>query len=290
MLTHFDHAVIAVTDLDAATRQYTELFGLTPSWRGIHPEAGTSNTLYRVANGYVELLAPTGDGPIANVVEGHLDEHGEGMFAVCFAAADADAFAAALRRQGIDAVGPQAGEGREETGEVVRRWRTVLLPREATRGLMLFAIEHETPDALLPLAKPTLSAESAVSAIDHVVVTSPDIDASGALYGDLLGLRLSLDRSFEGRGLRMKFFRVGGATIEVVGRLDAEPDAAATDSFGGLAYQVPDIDAVRERLVAAFDVSEIRDGHKPDTRVCTVRDGTRGVPTLLIEPSTPFRA
>jgi hypothetical protein len=48
---------------------------------------------------------------------------------------------------------------------------------------------------------------------------------------------------------------------------------------------VGDIDAIRSRLLGdRFDVSEIRDGNKPGTRVCTVRDPVHGVPTLLIEP------
>jgi hypothetical protein len=44
---------------------------------------------------------------------------------------------------------------------------------------------------------------------------------------------------------------------------------------------------VRARLVAdGFDVSDTRPGHKPGTRVCSVRDGSCGVPTLLIEAAT----
>jgi len=47
---------------------------------------------------------------------------------------------------------------------------------------------------------------------------------------------------------------------------------------------VRDADAIRVRLVAAgLDVSEVRDGHKPGTRVCTVRGDPCGVPTLLLE-------
>jgi hypothetical protein len=46
---------------------------------------------------------------------------------------------------------------------------------------------------------------------------------------------------------------------------------------------VPDAEAARERLAAAgFDVSEVRPGAKPGTRVCTVRREAWGVPTLLI--------
>ena len=36
---------------------------------------------------------------------------------------------------------------------------------------------------------------------------------------------------------------------------------------------------------AGVDVSEVRTGRKPGTRVMTVRSGTCGVPTLLVQPS-----
>jgi hypothetical protein len=47
---------------------------------------------------------------------------------------------------------------------------------------------------------------------------------------------------------------------------------------------VPDAEAARARLLAAgLDVSEVRAGRKPGTRVLTLRGGTCGVPTLLLE-------
>ena len=53
-----DHVVIAVHNLDAATMDYTALLGRAPSWHGSHPTYGTKNTLFRIDNTYVELLAP----------------------------------------------------------------------------------------------------------------------------------------------------------------------------------------------------------------------------------------
>jgi len=42
----------------------------------------------------------------------------------------------------------------------------------------------------------------------------------------------------------------------------------------------------RARLDASgFDVSEVRDGRKPGTRVFSVRGGTCGVPTLILQPA-----
>ena len=52
----------------------------------------------------------------------------------------------------------------------------------------------------------------------------------------------------------------------------------------GITLNTSDIDATHARLVAAgIDVSEVRIGRKPGTRVLSVRDGTCGVHTLLLE-------
>jgi hypothetical protein len=53
-----------------------------------------------------------------------------------------------------------------------------------------------------------------------------------------------------------------------------------------LSWRVADIDATRARLLSAgVDVSDVRTGRKPGTRVVTVRSGTCGIPTLLVERS-----
>jgi catechol 2,3-dioxygenase-like lactoylglutathione lyase family enzyme len=283
MLHSFDHVIVAVSDLERATQSYSTLLGLAPSWRGRHAEYGTANSLFRLANGYVELLSPAGGGPVGAQVRAAIEENGEGMLGIVFGTDDADAFARVARERGLDVGDPQPGVGHNDDSDAVRRWRNAVLHPKSSRGLLMFAIEHQSPEDALPMAEPTGDANACVRALDHVVVASPDIEASGALYGDALGLRLALDRSFEQRGLRMLFFRIGGVTVEVVGRLGDAPDAAAPDRFGGIAYRVADADAIHGRLTAAgFDLTEVREGNKPGTTVCTVRDGTCGVPTLLI--------
>ena len=50
---------------------------------------------------------------------------------------------------------------------------------------------------------------------------------------------------------------------------------------------MPDAACARARLVDdGFDVTEVRAGAKPGTRVCTVQSRTCGVPTLIIEPTS----
>jgi len=189
-----------------------------------------------------------------------------------------------LRERGLRATDPVAGEGRDERGAGLRRWRNVHLPPEQTRGVLLFAIEHGSPADALPDAVPT-SESGVVRAIDHVVIRTADPEATIALYGNALGLRLALDRTFEERGVRLIFFRVGGVTVEVAARAGADPDRDVPDEPWGIAWQVDDVVAAQARLRSAgFDVSDTRAGNKAGTRVCSVRAGTHGVPTLVIGP------
>ena len=126
--------------------------------------------------------------------------------------------------------------------------------------------------------------------MDHVVVSTQDPERAAALYGARLGLDMALDRSHPDWG-RLMFFRCGDLIVEVTHR-PGKPSEAGQDGFKpatglrGMCWRVADIDATHARLVAAgVDVSEVRTGRKPGTRVMTVRNGTCGVPTLLVQPS-----
>lgn len=127
-----------------------------------------------------------------------------------------------------------------------------------------------------------------VTAIDHVVVQSPDPDRAIALWRDRVGLRLALDRTFPERGLRLVFFRSGRLTLEIAGPHPPPAERDAPDRVHGVSYRVADLAAHRERLLAAgLDVSPIRTGMRPGTIVATVRSGTAGVPTLLLQVMDP---
>jgi catechol 2,3-dioxygenase-like lactoylglutathione lyase family enzyme len=286
VLTTLDHVVLAVRDLPAAAGATARLLGRSPGWTGEHPGAGTANVLFRLENTYLELLAPAGAGPLAEILERHLAARGDGLFALALGTPDAEACHETLESKGLQPGAPASGLGRDTESGAFRKWRSVLLPAERTRGLHLFAIEHLSSPDLLPLTPPLGTAGAAPHALDHVVVRSADVEASRQLFGDALGIRLALDRSFEAFDMRALFFRIGGVTIEVGGSLSAPRDPAAPDALWGLAWKVGDAEAARERLAAAgLDVSPVREGRKPGTRVCTVRSGTCGVPTLLIGPA-----
>lgn len=69
-------------------------------------------------------------------------------------------------------------------------------------------------------------------------------------------------------------------SIEVIAT-DKAPDH---DEMWGLALKTADIDATQKRLLSAgVDVSDVKAGRKPGTRVCTVKSHALAIPTLLIE-------
>lgn len=282
MFHALDHVVVAVVELDVATDAYRRLLGRSPSWRGEHPGLGTANALFRLGNTYLELISPVGDGGVAAHLRARLESDGDGLVSLALATDDAEACARELRERGIAASDPEPGEGRDRAGDAKREWRNVRLPERDTRGVSLFAIEHVSAGDALPRAEPDGDEKAAIAGLDHVVISTSEPDAAASLWGEQLGIRLALDRTFGDRGVRLLFFRLGGVTIELAAQLD--PTGGA-DRLRGLAWQVPDVFAGRERVAAAgFDVTGTRPGNKPGTAVCTVRDGTHGVPTLLIGP------
>ena len=282
MLTSLDHVIVAVADLEPAIGAYARLLGVRPSWRGEHPPLGTVNALFKLENTYLELLSPDVDR--GDWLRKRIEGQGEGLFGLAFGTDDAQACATTLGANGLHPAEPAPGMGRDTDSGAFREWTNVHLPPSDTRGVPIFAIEHRTPDEVLPPSTPLFDPAGAVHALDHVVVRTRDPEASRTLYGDALGLRLALDRDAPQWGGRMLFFRVGGVTVEVVGKSDPEAPEATEDELWGAAWRVADIDLAHARMTeAGLPVSEVRDGRKPGTRVLSVSAETCGVPTLVIE-------
>ena len=75
--TTIDHIIIAVSDLARQALSTPCCLGREPSWRGAHPDYGTANTLFKLDNTYIELLAPQGEGMAADIVNSILEKKGK---------------------------------------------------------------------------------------------------------------------------------------------------------------------------------------------------------------------
>lgn len=285
-----DHVVIAVRDLAAATRDYEALLGRSPSWRGEHPKYGTANTLFRVENTYVELLA-IGDAKgkekrWREQLSRHLDDRGEGVYALALGTPDAKATARQMRDNGLDVADPSDGNGSDLATGARRSWRNALVTPKSTNGARIFFIEHISPPDALPVAPPSAAAGTYVRRLDHAVVLSADMEASRRVWDDQIGARLALDRTFPDRNTRILFFRLGDITIEISGGAEQSHEGQGKpDRIWGLAWGVDSIEATCARLNAAgIETSGARPGIKPGTMIATAKGAaTHGVATLLIE-------
>ncbi len=277
MKTSIDHVIIAVSDLAGATDEYQQLLGRLPSWRGSHPDYGTANTLFKLDNTYIELLAADGDGMAADIVNGILCERGPCLGGLVFGTEDAQSFIAQARSAGLPASDPMPGHGKDEQTGAERRWHNIFWDPAAARGIFSFCIQHDS-GSTLPDATPMMG--EPISGVDHVVVKTQSVEAAKRFYGEQLGIRLALEQHVPKWGGTQLFFRASSMSIEVI----ASENAPEQDELWGLALETNDITATHERLVSSgIAVSEIREGRKAGTRVCTAKSHTLGVPTLLIE-------
>ena len=259
MITGLDHIAIAVRDFDEAVDGYRRMFGREPDLR---PGDGAKRAWFRFPNMALEIIAPGEDHP-GHQVRARLDEAGEGVWLAAFQVDDVAEATRLLKRRGL-AVEPMGGTTRIQAAGL----HFILWPKNP-----------------LITSPPTGAEAAAVSSLDHVVVQTPNADRAVGIYGAKFGMDLRLDRENAQWGARQLFFRCGGAVFEVAASLKT-PASSDPDRFGGLAWRVKDPAAAQARMASAgFDVSEVRTGRKPGTKVFTVRDAPGGVPTLMIQQS-----
>ena len=277
MLDSLDHIIIAVEDLSIAIENYTKLLGFPPTWRGEHPGQGTENALFPLDNLYVELLASNGEGSGSDMIKGFLELNGEGLSGIALGTSDIQAAKNKLDGMEIDVGNLIEGEGKDEDSREIRTWKNLFLPFSLTRGVFTFLIQHE--EGSLPTHKEKV--DSQVNKLDHVVINTNDPEGLISLYRDTYGIRLAVDQTVEKWGGRMLFFRLNHTTLEVIGKEDSkEPQ----DSLWGLAWVVKDIKVTFDRLISeGVEVTEVKEGRKPNTLVATVKSHTCNIPTLLIQ-------
>ena len=276
MIETLDHIIIAVEDLNQATKDYELLLGQSPVWMGEHKAYGTANSLFNFENTYLELLAAKGEGFGADVINHILSESGEGLSGFVLSTKDAHKAFSALTNAGYSLGEPADGEGINHKDSQIRKWKNLFLPPELTRGIFAFLIEHVEGSLEMPSFK-----EDSIHKLDHLVINTNDADGFIKIYKEIYGIRLALDKVIDAWNKRMLFFRLNKTTIEVIEEKGASP---SVDKLWGLAWSVKNLNQTHARLKkAGVDISEIKPGIKENTKVATVKSHTHNVSTLLIE-------
>ena len=278
MIKSIDHILIAVKNLEESSLQYEKVLGLKPTWRGKHPSLGTENILFPLENLYLELIAGTSDGFLADQVNDHIKENGESIFGIALEVENIEEVLKSEEYSNFQNIEITSGEGINIDSGAKREWKNIMLPKESTRGVFTLLIEHTSG----ALPKYESFENDQIERLDHIVINSNDPDGLIELYRDTYGIRLALDQYVEKWGGRMLFFRTNQTTIEAIGiKNDADKPV---DKAWGLAWTTKDIKKTHSRLVSeGVEISDVKDGRKPNTLVATIKSHTCNIPTLLIE-------
>jgi hypothetical protein len=159
-----------------------------------------------------------------------------------------------------------AGDGGGITG-----WALADLPSGTTEvdGLPTGSVHGPPP--------PPADHPNGVSAIDHVVVTTPDLDRTvAALEAVGAEARRRRDASTGERRIHQVFFWLGDTILEVVG--PPEPAGGGRARFFGIALTTADLDATSALL--GEHLGAPKDAVQPGRRIATLRRST-GVRTAV---------
>jgi hypothetical protein len=182
---------------------------------------------------------------------------------------------------------------------VVGEVRIRFAPQEGKRGLSgwsLRGVGSTELDGLVttrskwPLPEAAPVHPNGITALDHVVAISSDLDRSvTALQAAGLDLRRIREEPTPAGAPRQAFFRIGQAILEVVQEPAEATERAGGDRpafFWGLAFLAPDLEATVAHLGEA--AGEPRDAVQPGRRIATLRRSAGlSVPVALIGEPPP---
>jgi len=298
MITRFDHAVIAVRDLAAATQTYQTL-GFTVSPGGKHTGRGTENAIIRFGLDYLELLAIADEqearaqGLNRAALADFLREHDGGLVGYALAAQNIAEDAERLRAFGLAVDGPFE-MSRERPDGTTLAWHLAVPEGIPWRRPWPFLIEWQTPDvARLAVERPGKQANG-VTGVWGVSVVVRDLEAGIALYRDGLGLHLRERKSIPDRGAERARFTVGSReTVIDVLAPGGEGEVAQALATGGeglytLVLATPKLSASQQYLAAAGIASSAIPG-RTDELVVAPRS-TLGARIVLREATVTHSA
>ncbi len=241
MIKGFDHAMIAVRDLDKASRKYRRL-GFEVVAGGRHPGRGTHNTLMRFGWGFIELIAIHDPGERARLGregEGLTNflKAGEGFVDVILETEEMDELANRLSNAGLK-VGKPFPLGRVRPDGFVTKNRILPTGPISTRHFFPGIIEWEKPDPerLTPAAQTPHN--NGASQVVGVAIIVSELAAARKAYVEVLGLPARAEEFVAELNARRVHCLAGSLGIDLLGGAGPGVVQSALESIGEGLFEV----------------------------------------------------
>jgi len=274
-ISRFDHAVIAVADLDSAVETYRGL-GFEVGMGGRHAGRGTHNAIIRFGLDYVELIAihdadlGRAHGGNVNALISYLERTGGGPLGFALAAPDLQAVASAWRSRLTPVAGPVDMERVRPDG-IRLRWRLLIPSGSAWRRPWPFLIQWETPDRERLERDAGGRHRNGANGVAGVTVVVRSVHDILPLYVRDLGLAVEAERVSEGslaaRGTRL---RLGSFRIDLLepSGYGAAADALERDGEGLFQIEIGVIDIHSAAALVRVEPGEHSRIVIPSERAC----------------------
>jgi catechol 2,3-dioxygenase-like lactoylglutathione lyase family enzyme len=270
MITRFDHAVIAVSDLDRAIEAYHSLgFDVFPGGR--HEHRGTHNALIRFGGAdYIELLGVYDpDKAVHSGLNGRTlaefvrDREG-GLVGHCYATDDIEAEAAGMREAGLVIVGPFEMRRERPDGRALT-WRLLVPVDVPWRRRWPFFIQWDDPDEERLSVEGVGAHRNGARAVTGVAVAVRDLEEAVGLYSTLFNTEPGRRDESAGLAAKRVTFDIRGFTIDLLSPSGDGPVRRALERDGEgpfeVTVEVADPKAAVEALAHAdIEPEETREG------------------------------
>ena len=120
MITSLDHFVLVCPDIAMGTAIYERLLGRPSDWRA--SSGGAATALFRLGNTCLELMAPDGEGAVADRLREIITEEGPGLKSLAFGTDDIAAAHHKLTRRGLMPGEVTEGASVNEIDGKTRKW------------------------------------------------------------------------------------------------------------------------------------------------------------------------
>ena len=167
-----------------------------------------------------------------------------------------------------------------DRGTGIVGWSLCGLPERSAGDLDGVPTARSSASASTPAAH-----ANGVTAIDHVVMLSPDLSRTvDALAVVDVHPRRERDTELGGRAVRQIFFRLGEVILEVIGSPGTAGDGPST--LWGITYVVDDIDATA--ALFGDHATPVKDAVQPGRRITTLRHQDFGMSVRTAMISAPI--